>query len=41
LGLTMNKVTACVAAFAAVIGTSAFAADMPLKAPPTCTSARL
>jgi outer membrane immunogenic protein len=33
-GATLNKITACVAAIAALIATPAFAADMAVKAPP-------
>jgi outer membrane immunogenic protein len=31
----LNKITTCVAAVAALLGTSAFAADMAVKAPPS------
>lgn len=34
LGASLNKITACLAASAALTAASAFAADMPVKAPP-------
>src|SRR5262249_52680081 len=37
-GATMNKITASVAAIAALIGTPAFSADMAVKAPPPATA---